>query len=58
MDDKKVSMIVCKTPAQGYNKEGWSEMTNWLVEHYRTMDATFSDPVKALAARMNLEGDD
>ncbi len=51
-------MIVCKTPAQGYNKEGWSEMTNWLVEHYRTMDATFSDPVKALAARMNLEGDD
>ena len=52
IDDKKVSMIVCKTPAQGYNKEGWP------VEHYRKMDATFSDRVRALAASMSLEGDD
>ena len=52
IDDKKVSMMVCKTPVQGYSKENWPEMIAWLVEHYRKMDEAFSEPVRALAARM------
>jgi hypothetical protein len=56
IDDKKVSMMVCKTPVQGYSKENWPEAINWLVEHYQKMDAAFSEPVRALAAKIPLGG--
>lgn len=56
IDDKKVSMVVCKTPAQGYSKENWPEMIAWLVDRYRKMDEAFSEPVRALAARMKPGG--
>ena len=56
IDDKKVSMVVCKTPVQGYSKENWPEMIAWLVDHYRKMEETFSEPVRGLAARMKPGG--
>ena len=56
IDDKKVSMMVCKTPVQGYSKENWPEMLAWLVDHYRRMDEAFSEPVRTLAARMKPGG--
>lgn len=56
IDEKKVSMVVCKTPAQGYSKENWPEMIAWLVDRYRKMDETFSEPVRGLAARMKPSG--
>lgn len=56
IDDKKVSMIVCKKPAHGFSKENWPEMIAWLVDHYRNMDAAFSEPVRALVARMKPGG--
>lgn len=56
MDDKKVSMVVCKTPVQGYSKENWPDMIAWLVDRYRKMDAAFSEPVRKLAARMKPGG--
>lgn len=58
MDDKKVSMVVCKTPVQGYSKENWDEMIAWLIDHYRKMDNAFSEPVRALATRMKPGGSD
>jgi hypothetical protein len=56
IDDKKVSMVVCKTPVQGYSKENWDEMITWLIDHYRKMDNAFSEPVRALAGRMKPGG--
>jgi len=56
MDDKKVSMVVSKTPVQGYSKENWDEMIAWLVRHYQKMDKAFSEPVRALAGRMKPGG--
>ncbi|PVA10192.1 hypothetical protein DC366_11140 [Pelagivirga sediminicola] len=56
MDDKKVSMVVSKTPVQGYSKENWDEMIAWLVKHYQKMDKAFSEPVRALASRMKPGG--
>jgi hypothetical protein len=56
IDDKKVSMVVCKTAVQGYSKENWPEMISWLVEHYRKMDEAFSEPVRSLAARVKPGG--
>lgn len=56
IDDKKVSMMVCKTPVQGYSKENWPEMIAWLVDHYKKMDRAFSEPVRQLASRMKPGG--
>jgi len=56
IDDKKVSMVVCKTPVQGYSKENWPAMIDWLVDHYREMDEAFSGSVRGLAARMKPGG--
>ena len=52
IDDKKVSMMVCKTPVQGYSKENWPEMITWMIEHYQKMDAAFSEPVRVLASNI------
>ncbi|QFT59419.1 hypothetical protein FIU94_11350 [Sulfitobacter sp. THAF37] len=52
IDDKKVSMMVCKTSVQGYSKEHWPEMIKWLIEHYQKMDAAFSEPVRSLATKI------
>ena len=56
IDDKKVSMVVCKTSVQGYSKENWDEMITWLIDHYRKMDNAFSEPLRALAGRMKPGG--
>ncbi|MFD1157930.1 DUF4268 domain-containing protein [Roseovarius aestuarii] len=56
MDDKKVSILVCKTPVQGYSKENWPDMIGWLVDHYKKMDEVFSEPVRQLASRMKPGG--
>lgn len=56
IDQKKVSMVVCKTPVQSYSKENWPEMIAWLVNRYRKMDEAFSEPVRGLAARMKPGG--
>ncbi|WP_281968654.1 DUF4268 domain-containing protein [Roseovarius nanhaiticus] len=56
VDDKKVSVVVCKTPFQGYSKENWPEMIAWLVKHYQMMDKAFSEPVRTLASRMKPGG--
>jgi hypothetical protein len=56
IDDKKVSMVVCKTAVQGFSTENWPMMIEWLVDHYRKMDDAFSEPVRGLAARMKPVG--
>lgn len=56
LDDKKVSMIVCKTPVQGYSKENWPDMIEWLCDHYRRMDNAISEPLRELAGRMKPGG--
>ncbi|SFO95642.1 DUF4268 domain-containing protein [Qipengyuania nanhaisediminis] len=56
LDDKKVSIIQCKLPVQGYSKENWPEMIEWLKQHYKRMDAAFSERVASLAGQMKSGG--
>ena len=49
---KKVSIIQCKKAVQGYSKENWPEMIEWLREHYKQMDRLFTGRVNALAEKM------
>jgi len=37
MEDKKVSLIGCSAPFDGHNRDTWSDMIAWLVEHVQRM---------------------
>jgi hypothetical protein len=52
MDDKKVSIISCKLPVQGYSKENWTDMIAWLADHYRQMERAFAESVRQLATQV------
>lgn len=54
LDDKKVSIIQCRLPVQGYTKDNWPEMVDWLRQRYAQMDAAFSDRVNSLAGQMKM----
>lgn len=56
LDDKKVSIIQCKLPVQGYSKENWPEMIEWLKQNYKRMDAAFSERVASFASQMKSSG--
>lgn len=52
MDDKKVSIISCKLPVQGYSKENWTDMISWLADHYQQMERAFAEPVRQLVTQV------
>jgi len=54
LDDKKVSIIQCRLPVQGYTKDNWPEMVDWLRQRYTEMEAAFSDRVNSLAGQMKM----
>lgn len=56
LDDKKVSMIVSRKTVQGYSRENWPEMVDWLREHYQKMEEIFSGPLRKIASRMKPGG--
>lgn len=54
LDDKKISIIQCRLPVQGYTKENWPEMLDWLRQGYVTMEAAFSDRLNSLLGQMKM----
>lgn len=48
MDDRKVSMVQCVSSFDGHNRESWSSMISWLVEHVQRMEKVFDQEVPAL----------
>jgi hypothetical protein len=52
LPEKKVSIVQCKKAVQGYSKENWPEMIEWLRAHYRQMDRLFTGQVNTLAEQM------
>lgn len=52
MDDKRISIISCKLPVQGYSKENWPEMIDWLSSRYCEMEAAFTEPVRQLVLQV------
>jgi len=48
MDDKKASRILFSQPFDGFNKESWPEMIDWLAEHIVKLEAAFSAPLAQL----------
>lgn len=44
-DDRKVSTIYCAMPADGYNREAWPNLIEWLVTHVPKLEAAFSPEI-------------
>ena len=48
LDNKKSSRIQFSYPVDGYNKDNWPEMINWLVKNMIKLEQAFSQPLKGL----------
>jgi hypothetical protein len=48
MDDNKQSLIVYSQPFDGYNREAWPEMIDWLSAHIQKLENTFREPLARL----------
>lgn len=60
MDDKKQSRIVYSQAFDGYDKESWPDMLDWLSEHIRELAAAFTEPLTRAGRSIHLqdEGED
>lgn len=45
IDEKKVSIVQCKRPVQGYSSENWPKMIDWLAARYIAMENVFVERV-------------
>lgn len=52
LDEKKVSIVSCKKAFQGYSRENWPDMIQWLCDRYGEMEKAFSDDVRNLAVQL------
>lgn len=48
MDDKKASRIVCAHPFNGHERENWPTIIQWMTDHMRRLQDTFSTPIATL----------
>lgn len=48
LDDKKASRICYSHPFDGFNKENWPEMIDWLCTHTIKLEEAFSEPLGRL----------
>ena len=52
MDTKKASRIIFAKPFDGYNRESWPEMIDWLSVHTRKFEAAFAEPLAKLNPKL------
>lgn len=45
MNDKKASRIVYSEPFDGFDRDAWPEMINWLSAHIQKLEKAFSVPL-------------
>lgn len=48
MDNKKASRIVYSQPFDGFNRENWPEMIEWLGDHIARFENAFREPLQSL----------
>jgi len=47
-DDKKYSSIQYRKAFDGFDRENWSDMIDWLTEHFPKFEATFEKRIEAI----------
>lgn len=53
LDDKKVSIILFKKAFDGYDRDSWPEMIEWIVEHLQRVATTFRPEIPRLRQALN-----
>ncbi|HCZ01218.1 MAG: hypothetical protein A3D16_21920 [Rhodobacterales bacterium RIFCSPHIGHO2_02_FULL_62_130] len=48
MDENKQSLIVYSEPFDGYNRDAWPQIIEWLSTHIQKLESTFRDPLARL----------
>ena len=48
LGDKKVALIACATAIDGWNRDNWPRMIEWLVDHVKKMECVFDKEIPAL----------
>ncbi|UWR10918.1 DUF4268 domain-containing protein [Sulfitobacter mediterraneus] len=48
MNDKKASRIVYSEPFDGFDRDAWPEMINWLSAHIQKLEKAFSVPLSRI----------
>jgi hypothetical protein len=56
LEDKKSSYIRFGHDVDGYKRDNWPEMINWLVEHIIKLDAAFKKPLAEAANALKKAG--
>ncbi|QDT89853.1 DUF4268 domain-containing protein [Gimesia algae] len=51
-DDKKVSRIQYPLEIDGYDKENWPELIDWMIKHMSRLEKTFKQPLLEAAEQM------
>ena len=57
LDDKKASRICHSHPFDGFSRENWPEMIEWLCQHIVRLDEVFSEPLMRLNQRLKSRND-
>ena len=52
LDDRKSSRIECLKPFDGYDRENWPDMIQWLGDHIERLETSFRDPLQRLNKTM------
>lgn len=53
MDDKKGSRIVYRHPFNGFDRENWPKMIDWLSEHLQKLESAFHERLEQLNNLLN-----
>ena len=56
LDDKKASRISHAQPFDGYDKQNWPEMIEWLCQHIIKLEEAFSEPLARLNQELRARG--
>ena len=57
LDDKKACRISHSHRFDGFNRENWPEMIEWLCQHIVRLDEAFSEPLARLNQQLRSRGD-
>lgn len=52
LDDRKACRVQFSREFDGYQRENWPAITEWLIEHVRRLEAAFKGPLKTLGSSM------
>ncbi|MEI4473539.1 DUF4268 domain-containing protein [Frigidibacter sp. MR17.24] len=58
MDDKKQSRILYSCEFDGYNRDSWPAMMDWLSAHVRRLETAFHEPLSRLGRQVRAYDED